>query len=51
MDNEALTFPHKDDFPSRADVLSKIPDECFKKDTVKSLVYAAVSTTMTVGCG
>ena len=51
MNGKALTFPHKDDFPSRADVLSKIPDECFKKDTVKSLVYAAVSTAMTVGCG
>lgn len=51
MDGKALAFPHKDDFPSRADVLSKIPDECFKKDTAKSLAYAALSTAMTVGCG
>jgi len=51
LDGKALAFPHKDDFPSRADVLSKIPDECFKKDTAKSLAYAALSTAMTVGCG
>ena len=51
LEGQALAFPHKDDFPSRAAVLSNIPDECFKKDTAKSLMYAAVSTAMTVGCG
>ena len=51
LEGQALTFPHKKDFPSRAAVLSNIPDECFKKDTAKSLMYAAVSTAMTVGCG
>ena len=51
LEGKALTFPHKDDFPTRAAVLSKIPEECFKKDTVKSLMYAAISTAMTVGCG
>ena len=51
LGGKALTFPHKDDFPTRAAVLSKIPEECFKKDTAKSLMYAAISTAMTVGCG
>ena len=51
MDGKALAFPHKDEFPTRASVLSSIPEECFVKDTGRSLAYAAVSTAMTVGCG
>ena len=31
--------------------MSKIPKHCFVKDTAKSLVYAAVSTVLTVGTG
>jgi hypothetical protein len=38
-------------FPSMAEVLSKIPKHCFVKDTAKSLMYAATSTALTVGCG
>ena len=34
-----------------AEVLSKIPKHCFVKDTAKSLMYAAISTALTVGCG
>jgi fatty acid desaturase len=51
MNRKALAFPHKEDFPSRSAVLGSIPEDCFKKDTAKSLAYAAISTAMTVGCG
>jgi len=51
MNRKALAFPHKEDFPSRSAVLGSIPEDCFKKDTAKSLTYAAISTAMTVGCG
>eukprot|EP00854_Cymbomonas_tetramitiformis_P003850 gene3850-4808_t len=39
------------DFPSKKEVLGVIPDHCFKRDTLKSLMYAAVSTAITVGLG
>ena len=32
-------------------MLASIPEDCFKKDTFKSMMYAAISTAMTVGCG
>jgi len=32
-------------------VLNSIPEHCFKKDTAKSMMYAAISTAMTLGCG
>ncbi len=51
LHGKALEFPPKDDFPTRASVLASIPDECFQKETLKSLFYAALSTSMTVGCG
>ena len=51
LNRKALAFPHKEDFPSRSAVLGSIPEDCFKKDTAKSLAYAAISTAMTVGCG
>jgi omega-6 fatty acid desaturase (delta-12 desaturase) len=38
-------------FPSRKEVIAAIPKECFKKDTVKSLAYAATSLAMTLACG
>lgn len=50
-DGKAMRFPPKDEFPTRAEVLASIPEDCFKKDTVKSLLYAAISTAMTLGCG
>ena len=48
---KAMKFPPKDQFPTRSEVLASIPEDCFKKDTAKSLMYAAISTAMTVGCG
>ena len=50
MEGKALNADQKQ-FPSMAEVLSKIPKHCFVKDTAKSLMYAAVSTALTVGCG
>jgi hypothetical protein len=32
-------------------VISAIPKECFVKDTAKSMMYAAISTALTLGCG
>mmetsp|Transcript_1100 Transcript_1100/g.4179 ORF Transcript_1100/g.4179 Transcript_1100/m.4179 type:complete len:456 (-) Transcript_1100:76-1443(-) len=51
LHGKAMQFPSKDDFPTRAEVLSNVPEECFVKDTAKSLMYAAISTAITVGCG
>jgi hypothetical protein len=51
LNGKALMFPPKKDFPTRAEVLSSIPEDCFKKDTGKSMFYAAISTLMTFGCG
>jgi len=51
LNGKALMFPPKKDFPTRAEVLSSIPEDCFKKDTGKSMFYAALSTLMTFGCG
>ena len=38
-------------FPSMQEVLKNIPQECFVRDTGKSMAYAAVSTALTLGCG
>ena len=51
LQGKALEFPIKEDFPSRSEVLSNIPEDCFQKDTVKSIFYAFLSTGMTLGCG
>jgi omega-6 fatty acid desaturase (delta-12 desaturase) len=51
LQGKALRFPPKDEFPTRAEVLASIPDDCFEKDTMQSLVYAALSAAMTVSCG
>ena len=51
LNGKAMEFPPKAEFPTRAEVLGSIPEECFVKDTAKSLMYAAISTAMTVGCG
>jgi fatty acid desaturase len=51
LNGKAMEFPPKDEFPTRAEVLASIPEECFVKDTARSLMYAAISTAMTVGCG
>ena len=50
LNGQALDADQKE-FPSMAEVLSKIPKHCFVKDTAKSLMYAAISTALTVGCG
>ena len=49
LNGQALRFPDK--LPTKAEVLSVIPEHCFKRDTVKSLAYAAISVALTVGCG
>jgi len=38
-------------FPSMQEVLKNIPQECFVRDTGKSMAYAVVSTALTLGCG
>eukprot|EP00976_Prorocentrum_cordatum_P112606 1195563-Prorocentrum_minimum.AAC.6 len=38
-------------WPTKSEVLNAIPPECFKRDTAKSLMYAAISTALTIGCG
>ena len=49
LDGQALRFPSK--LPTKAEVLAAIPQHCFKRDTAKSMGYAALSTAMMLGCG
>jgi len=46
---QALRFP--DMLPTKAEVLSVVPQHCFVKDTCKSMGYAALSLALTLGCG
>ena len=50
LQGRALNAKEKE-FPSMAQVLAKIPKECFEKDTAKSLMYAGVSTAITLAVG
>ena len=50
LQGRALNAKGKE-FPSMAQVLAKIPKECFEKDTGKSLMYAGVSTAITLAVG
>lgn len=36
---------------TQGEVITAIPKECFVKDTAKSMMYAAISTALTLGCG
>jgi len=38
-------------FPTKREIMSKIPEHCFKKDTIKSLAYAAASTALCLAIG
>jgi len=38
-------------WPTKSQLLGCIPKECFKKDTTKSMMYAAISSALTLGCG
>ena len=40
-----------DALPTRKEVIAAIPEHCFKKDTAKSMMYAAISTGLTIACG
>lgn len=37
-------------YPTKREVYQAIPDECFKRDTAKSLMYAAISAALTFSC-
>ena len=41
----------KERWPTQAEVMAALPKELFKKDTMKSLMYAAISTGLTLGLG
>lgn len=41
----------KERWPTQAEVMATLPKELFKKDTLKSLMYAAISTGLTIGIG
>jgi omega-6 fatty acid desaturase (delta-12 desaturase) len=38
-------------WPTKKEILGVVPEHCMVKDTAKSMVYAVLSTAMTVGCG
>ena len=50
LQGRALNAKGKE-FPSMAQVLAKIPKEYFEKDTAKSLMYAGISTAITLAVG
>lgn len=37
-------------YPTKREVYQAIPEECFKRDTAKSLMYAAISAAITFSC-
>jgi len=38
------------EYPTKREVYAAIPEHCFKRNTAKSLMYAAISTALTLGC-
>jgi fatty acid desaturase len=47
LNGAALRFPSA--MPTKAEVLAAIPAHCFKRDTARSMRYAAVSLALTLG--
>lgn len=41
----------KPDWPTKKEILSVIPEHCFEKNTTTSMMYAAISTVLTVTPG
>jgi len=39
------------EWPTKSEVLNSIPKHCFKRDTLKSMLYAGMSTALTLMCG
>ena len=50
LGGQALNAKEKE-FPTIAQVLAKIPKECFERSTAKSLMYAGISTAITLSVG
>ena len=40
----------KSDIPTKAQVRKAVPAHCFKRDTVKSMMYAAISVAQSAAC-
>jgi len=38
-------------YPTRAEVFGAIPEDCYKRETMTSMLYAVISTVLTVGTG
>jgi hypothetical protein len=38
-------------WPTKKEILGVVPEHCMVKDTAKSMMYAVISTALTVGCG
>lgn len=51
LQGHALDVGINYDYPPMGEVLRAIPKHCFAKDTQKSMMYAVVSTLITVGLG
>ena len=51
LQGKAFAIPAVGQLPSKAEVLAAIPEHCFKRDTAKSMGYAAVSLAITLGTG
>ena len=48
---KAMRSAMLESWPEKKEILSVIPEHCFKKDTLKSLAYALASVVITGACG
>eukprot|EP00240_Pyramimonas_obovata_P005017 CAMPEP_0118934932 /NCGR_PEP_ID=MMETSP1169-20130426/14519_1 /TAXON_ID=36882 /ORGANISM="Pyramimonas obovata, Strain CCMP722" /LENGTH=390 /DNA_ID=CAMNT_0006877895 /DNA_START=140 /DNA_END=1312 /DNA_ORIENTATION=- len=50
LEGKALKAALREDFPSRKEIMDKIPRECFEKDTLRALTYTGISVSLTILC-
>jgi len=51
LQGKAMRSAMLKEWPEKKEILGVIPEHCFKKDTLKSLAYAACSVAITGACG
>lgn len=51
LNGQAMKSAMLPNWPTKKEILGVVPEHCMVKDTAKSMMYAVLSTAMTVGCG
>lgn len=49
--NVGMKYKRLDELPTKKEVFAAIPEHCYKRDTAKSMMYAFISTALTLACG